>query len=101
MNEVQKQKAIFEKDLADCGCLRALQQQEEWKVIIDVLNSLTTQYANNILSGKEVIDDPDKVRYYRGCIDGVRAISDRFNTILKKGKEAEASLDQMKRDGVK
>ena len=95
---MEKEKEVLRGQLEDWDKLKGLQEGHEWEVMDKIINELTTYYGNKCLNDPEAISDHSVYLANRGALDGVRAVVDRMNTVVKLGKQASTALDQIERD---
>lgn len=85
----------FERDLERASRLESLTMIQDWSVVGELINELTTTHINALLSD-ECVSDHSKYLAHKGAIDGLKELQAKFTAVQRQGKQASDSIDRLR-----
>mgnify|MGYP000987293340 FL=1 len=91
---MDKELKKYERDLERSSRLESLTMLQDWSIVSELINELTTTHINALLSD-ECVNDHNKYLAHKGAIDGLKELQAKFTTVLRQGKQASESIDRI------
>lgn len=92
---MDKELKKFERDLERASRLENLTMIQDWSIVGELINELTTTHINGMLT-KEARDDHNVFLAHFGAIEGLRELQAKFISVQRQGKQAIDSMDRLR-----
>lgn len=84
----------YERELERASRLENLTMIQDWSIVDELINELTTTHINAMLSD-ECTESHNKYLAHKGAIDGLKELKAKFVTVQRQGKQASDSIDRI------